>query len=125
MTQQAREKEKKRLVNLLKDFDKPNEDEWDEEELELYRDEEAVKELEILYGELAEHLLANGVIVPPCKAGDTVYVIANGKIREIVVDVISWTGFLFTFNDDRVYVDEREAYYTREAAEQALKERET
>lgn len=28
-----------------------------------------------LESRLAEHLLANGVIVPPCKVGDTVYVI--------------------------------------------------
>ena len=25
------------------------------------------------YGQLADYLLANGVIVPPCKVGDTVY----------------------------------------------------
>lgn len=45
----SREQEKARLVELLKDFDKPNEDEWDEEELELYRDEQAVKELEAIF----------------------------------------------------------------------------
>jgi hypothetical protein len=29
---------------------------------------------------LADYLLANGVIVPPCKVGDMVYVIKSGKI---------------------------------------------
>ena len=28
-------------------------------------------------GKIADHLLAEGVIVPPCKVGDTVYVITN------------------------------------------------
>jgi hypothetical protein len=28
-------------------------------------------------GNIADHLLANGVIVPPCKVGDTVYVLRD------------------------------------------------
>lgn len=33
---------------------------------------------------IADHLLANGVIVPPCKVGDTVYKIeGDGIIREL------------------------------------------
>ena len=28
---------------------------------------------------LADHLLANGVIVPPCKVGDVVYVVSQGQ----------------------------------------------
>lgn len=118
MTQQAHEEEKKRMITLLrKEY---GDDVWfgstkcgvDSAYTKLIDIETAV-----------DYLLSNGTIMPPCKVGDTVYVITNGKIREIVVDVISWTGFLFTFHDDRVYVDERQAYYTREAAEQALKER--
>jgi hypothetical protein len=31
---------------------------------------------------LADYLLANGVIVPPCKVGDTVYEIVHGEILE-------------------------------------------
>lgn len=30
----------------------------------------------------ADYLLANGVIVPPCKVGDTVYEIVQGEISE-------------------------------------------
>ena len=30
--------------------------------------------------DLANHLIANGVICPPCKVGDTVYALYNGKI---------------------------------------------
>lgn len=116
MTQQAREKEKQRLYELIAQSYTSNRSKW---EVELFEDFMLQKEIP----KLVDDLLDGGVIVPPCKVGDAVYVIVNGKIREIVVDVISWTGFLFTFNDDRVYVDERQAYYTREAAEQALKER--
>lgn len=30
---------------------------------------------------IADHLLANGIIVPPCKVGDTLYVISQMKDR--------------------------------------------
>ena len=37
-------------------------------------------------GIFADHLLANGVIVPPCKVGDKVYMITpNGNIRKLVI----------------------------------------
>lgn len=29
---------------------------------------------------IADHLIANGVICPPCKVGDTVYALYNGKV---------------------------------------------
>jgi hypothetical protein len=31
---------------------------------------------------LADHLLANGVIVPPCKVGDKLYAISDSRIAE-------------------------------------------
>lgn len=31
----------------------------------------------------ADYLLSNGVIVPPCKVGDTVYIIENGDMLDI------------------------------------------
>ena len=34
---------------------------------------------------VADHLLSNGVIVPPCKVGDTVYVISNTRVKEAVI----------------------------------------
>lgn len=37
---------------------------------------------------LADHLLAEGVIVPPCKVGDVLYLPLNGKILEY--RVLSW-----------------------------------
>ena len=38
---------------------------------------------------LADYLLANGVIVPPCKVEDTVYMITpNGNIRNLTIESI-------------------------------------
>ena len=39
--------------------------------------------------DLADYLLANGVIVPPCKVGDKVYYIINNTIQELKVSVIN------------------------------------
>ena len=45
-----------------------------------------------MLGGVADYLLANGVIVPPCKVGDTVYcivegfdVVMEGHIRQLIV----------------------------------------
>ena len=36
--------------------------------------------------QIAEHLIANGVIVPPCKVGDMVYMVThNGNIRNLTI----------------------------------------
>ncbi len=85
---------------------------------------------------LSDYLLANGVIVPPYKPGDTVYVIYEGdvtsaevlaiyidhdggmfdlKIREKTETV---NGFCTTINNDYTFDD---VYRTKEEAEQALK----
>lgn len=37
---------------------------------------------------LADHLLANGVIVPPCKVGDTVYVLDKKSAQEYTVHAV-------------------------------------
>lgn len=77
---------------------------------------------------LADYLLANGVIVPPCKVGDKVYYIYwfNGKkIGEArVVEICCGEcGFAYHLNSDYTYFDlqEKEVYLTKEEAEQALK----
>ena len=36
--------------------------------------DEAINDEETSYSNIADYLLANGVIVPPCKVGDTVYI---------------------------------------------------
>lgn len=83
---------------------------------------------------IADHLLANGVIVPPCKVGDVLWYIEDytKEIKSSVVerltfeetDISSYTGiwgeygtFAVPFEDFRKLV-----FLTREDAEQALKE---
>mgnify|MGYP007111660605 FL=1 len=83
-------------------------------------------------GEIADHLLANGVIVPPCKVGDKVYRTFGNycgeKIFEGVVDQIS----IFNNREIRFWVYGhplgfachdigKTVFLTREEAEKALK----
>ena len=98
---------------------------------------------------LADHLIANGVIVPPCKVGDTVYCIyydqvVQGTVR-LIRPFISKEETIFKgniicefdsiFYDDgrkeefelyvvfeKPYGSERVAYLTKDQAEQKLKE---
>lgn len=44
---------------------------------------------------LADYLLANGVIVPPCKVGDVVYDLSFGKINAYIVETMN---FKYTVN---------------------------
>lgn len=93
---------------------------------------------------LADHLLANGVIMPPCKVGDTVYIIYNRDMLDIdpsvcsVVDgeiyemgygrtlsgELKWL-FLEMEAGENFYDDDvgKTVFLTREEAEKALAER--
>ena len=71
------------------------------------------------YGFYADHLLANGVIVPPCKVGDTVYVIYEHPFDETIVE-IEKDEFCLAMIDDFG----KGVFLTREEAEEALKARE-
>ena len=86
---------------------------------------------------IADHLLANGVIVPPCKVGDKVFVVSQGQglcmrwnvYEGKVVDI-----HLNRHNKLTIRVENGEKFFgyyepcfvflTKEEAEQALKERE-
>lgn len=78
---------------------------------------------------IANHLLDNGVILPPCKVGDTVYRIDDKKVFDWW-EVIK----LEIFEDETWFVDDSDncftteeigkiVFLTREAAEKALAER--
>lgn len=78
---------------------------------------------------IADHLLANGVLVPPCKVGDTVYV--PGKwVKEVIPFVIVRVdvyGDVVEFIDDSENVYDLEdfgktVFLTRKAAEEKMKE---
>ena len=79
-------------------------------------------------GIIADHLLDNGVIVPPCKVGDTVYwsengtTIKSGTVREFGHE--DWTWAVINVGKSKVVVLRCTLLYlTREEAEEALKER--
>ena len=114
-----------RLIELM--------DNWYTEYFNVYQecDDETVA--------IADYLLANGVIVPPCKVGDTVYVIIdidNPARRMLECKVISVsmeeTGMHFQFQTVKKYlyrygnfdIDDvgKTVFLTREQAEQALAE---
>lgn len=86
---------------------------------------------------IADHLLESGVIVPPCKVGDTVYVVSQGAGFSVVWNVYKATakaihldqwGTLFVrveTDKENVggYVEVGRVFLTREEAEAALAER--
>ena len=93
---------------------------------------------------VADYLLDNGVIVPPCKVGDTVFAIPsevncklnimhnmhhNNRIYEQVVDHITiWQSDYMLYTCDGLCAVRSKAYKdtwftTREEAEKALAER--
>lgn len=89
---------------------------------------------------IADHLLAEGVIVPPCKVGDTVYYIngayynsAKQTVRPIEVTEISWKcdrsgknlGFALIANGTRYKFSSigKTVFLTREEAEKTLTKR--
>jgi hypothetical protein len=78
---------------------------------------------------IADHLIANGVIVPPCKVGDSIFRVGNGEIWEWLIEHIE------IYEDEIGFVDDGENYFTpdkigktvfltKEEAEAKKKERE-
>ena len=86
----------------------------------------------------ADHLLANGVIVPPCKVGDTVYEVQlySERIQAYEVITLKYNGHFWYMvwklkDDEGIYgnlegfVDSelgRTVFLTKEEAEAKLKE---
>ena len=92
---------------------------------------------------IADHLIANGVIVPPCKVGDTVYTVTlntntftYGVHRGYIgcIDIRSIGEYIIIRHegyDDEPYFEKiigkfddfgKNIFFTREDAEKALKE---
>ena len=120
MIRQNRKAEKKRLVELLS-------------EMTYAAPKDYINRLDIDW--CADYLLSHGAIMPPCKVGDTVFDIGGfPKIMEAEVETMTTDGQEMS----SVVVNQRKPYHrwfvnwkdigkyvflTREAAEQALKER--
>lgn len=91
--------------------------------------------------EIANHLLANGVIVPPCKVGQTVYYVClassevcKGRVVGISVNPFTTPQMWFSIEYDSKLIGRQVTegnhmfgtfvFFTREEAEKALAERE-
>jgi hypothetical protein len=83
---------------------------------------------------IADYLLANGVIVPPCKVGDTVWCIHNyTKPKKFQISILTMSENHYSFvieTKDGVYKHYCDkdsvgkwVFFTREEAEKALAER--
>ena len=75
--------------------------------------------------EITEHLIANDVIVPPCKVGQTVYYIAFGKVYKgkchaITIHKDSLQIHLYDYDGDNASISAKDVFLTREEAEKAL-----
>ena len=77
---------------------------------------------------IADHLLANGVIVPPCKVGDTVWVAVSSLSNNLLELEIAYIGIYanyicactyggYTFDTNAIG---KTVFLTREEAEAAL-----
>ena len=93
------------------------------------------------YEEFADHLLANGVIVPPCKVGTTLFFLYNTPYADKpdltprIYKTTDWyfevdkagivinTSDIHSFNKVYDYVLGKTVFLTREEAEKALAER--
>lgn len=84
--------------------------------------------------EIAEHLLANGVVCPPCKVGDKLYIFyqSSGQIEELEIasitfrmfyDIIEFTnnGTLTIWDKDYNALFGKTVFLTKEEAEKVLK----
>lgn len=79
------------------------------------------------YGVAADYLIDNGVIVPPCKIGDTVYRICKRKydVDGYGMQFIEELGIIRNAFSLNMYHElGKTVFLTREAAEKALKARE-
>ncbi len=71
---------------------------------------------------IADHLLANGVIVPPCKIGTRVYRLIP-DLSVIWPDPTEYKIIWDTFKLDDIYTFGKTVFLTKEEAEKALMER--
>jgi hypothetical protein len=69
-------------------------------------------------GAIADHLLANGVIAPPCKVGDIIYVISQNKKEYYPLKVPS-RDTVVQWMDKGLFG--KQLFVTEREAEQALK----
>ena len=115
-----REAEKKRLVKLIRDGDSAFADKYPGK---------VMSHIDELYGFIADYLLDNGIIVPPCKVGDTIYDCGNGVgVRKSYVggfEVYEDKVIVVDFIDERYDAEQfgKTVFLSEAEAEYALKNR--
>ena len=86
-----------------------------------------MNEINCSNAELADYLLANGIIVPPVKVGDVVYIVCNVDNKTVIEE-----SAVEEVSTKRIWTDEVDygleeigtsIFMTRESAEKALAER--
>jgi len=70
---------------------------------------------------IADYLIANGVIVPPCKVGDKVYQTDGVRTYTSTINKIIYDTNSIAFDERAIG---KTVFLTKEEAENALKERE-
>lgn len=74
--------------------------------------------------EIIDYLLANGVILTPCKVGDTIYQIDGVRIYPSTIHEITYTSSKVIFVTENIVFDEQainnSIFLTPEEAEKAL-----
>lgn len=70
--------------------------------------------------EIAEHLIENGVIVPPCKVRDTIYQTDGVRIYTSTINKVIFVTEDIAFDEQAI---NNSIFLTREEAEKALKEK--
>ena len=75
------------------------------------------------YDQYADYLFANGVIVPPCKVGTTIYMIVEkrAKISRDYFRFIKTTRLTYNNLERVIRAFGKTVFLTKEEAEQALK----
>ena len=102
--------------------------------LKAYTKKHNIMASSVILEEYAEELVKQGVIVPPCKVGDTVYRFAHNKDRSEYKIVDFWEVVkIEIYEDEILIIDDSDNYITvesigetvfltKEEAEEKLKE---
>ena len=118
--------QREKLIELLEKADDSAIEEQSKIEKEIFTQEE-------FYEHIADYLLENGVIVPPCKAGDKFYYLAqyavNGEIKndfkvfeEVVYSIEEFENELIIYDEGGISYGADCIFSTKEEAEEKLKE---
>ena len=94
--------------------------------LKAYTKKHNIMASSVILEEYAEELLANGVIVLPCKVGDKIYQTDGVKIYESTIMEMTFTTNKVVYCTENICFDEtaigESIFLTKEEAEEKLKE---